>query len=137
MSPMACPVPSQRPRSAAVRAQWGVNYIAYTFYIGNKICTYMNTYTHAQRDTPTTNTHTHINTDTLVDNTRLTVVQLNGPTLYGSISSQSFSQSLEKSIQGLGLDASSNGRFQLFARSSAKCASACNKCLRPFAPRQP
>lgn len=82
-------------------------------------------------------THTHINTDTLVDNTRLTVVQLNGPTLYGSISSQSFSQSLEKSIQGLGLDASSDGRFQLFARSSAKCASACNKCLRPFAPRQP
>lgn len=124
MSPMACPEPSQRPWSAAVGAQWGVNYIAYTFYIGNKICTYMNTCTQAQRDTPTTHTHTYTHIGTLVDNTRLTVVQLNGPTLYGSISSQSFSQSLEKPIQGLGLclaqGASSNGGFPIVCPKLSK-----------------
>lgn len=83
---------------------------------------YAHTWTHAHTGTKghTYHTQTHADTDTLVDNTRLTVVQLNGPTLYGSISSQSFSQSLEKSIQGLGLDASSNGWLQLFAPKLSK-----------------
>lgn len=64
----------------------------------------MHIHEHMHTDTKghTYYTHTYTHTGTLVDNTRLTVVQLNGPTLYGSISSQSFSQSLEKTHTGTG-----------------------------------